>query len=104
MIPGETPKARSQWAAIESVAEKIGCNPDLTTDKRQRVKELEREVRELSRANEILRKAALGSIGQRNALIERFRRSPEAQSFPRTLVQSTSNGLDEQTRTACRPG
>lgn len=66
----------SQWAAIRSVAEKIGCSgetlrnwvrraerdaghrPGLTTDEQQRVKNLEREVRELRRANEILRKAS----------------------------------------------
>ena len=66
----------SQWATIRSVAEKLGCTtealrrwvrqaerdqgrrPGLTTDERQRLKELERENRELSRANEILRKAA----------------------------------------------
>jgi len=66
----------SQWAAITSVAEKIGCTAEtlrkwvrqverdsgrrggLTTDERKRMKELEREVRELRRANEILRKAS----------------------------------------------
>ena len=66
----------SQWGAISSIAEKIGCTPEtlrgwvrraerdsgkrpgLTTDERQRLKELEREVRELKRANEILRKAS----------------------------------------------
>jgi transposase len=66
----------SQWAAIRSIAEKIGCTtetlrnwvrraerdrgdrPGLTTDERARLKELEREVRELRRANEILRKAS----------------------------------------------
>ena len=66
----------SQWAAIRSVAEKIGCTvealrrwvrqaerdagqrPGLTTDERRRLQELEREVRELRRANEILRKAS----------------------------------------------
>src|SRR6266511_2637098 len=66
----------SQWATIRSVAEKIGCTvealrrwvrqaerdtgqrPGLTTDERQRLKELEREVRELKRANDILRKAS----------------------------------------------
>jgi transposase len=35
-----------------------GRRPGLTTDERQRLKELEREARELRRANEILRKAA----------------------------------------------
>jgi len=66
----------SQWGAIESVASKIGCaaqtlcnwvrqaERDLgkrdgpSTGEKQRVKELEREVRELRRANEILRKAS----------------------------------------------
>jgi len=66
----------SQWAAIRSVAEKIGCTsetlrhwvrqaerdtgrrPGLSTEERARLKELEREVRELRRANEILRKAS----------------------------------------------
>jgi transposase len=66
----------SQWATIRSVAEKIGCSaealrnwirqaerdrgtrPGLTTDERQKLKELEREVFELRRANEILRKAS----------------------------------------------
>jgi transposase-like protein len=66
----------SQWAAIRSVAEKIGCTAETlrnwvrqaerdhgrragpTTDERARIKELERENRELRRANEILRKAS----------------------------------------------
>ncbi len=66
----------SEWAAIESIAAKIGCTaetlrkwvrqaerdtgrrPGLSTDEKQRVKDLEREVRELRRANEILRKAS----------------------------------------------
>jgi transposase-like protein len=66
----------SQWAAIVSIAEKVGCSsealrkwvrqaerdsgqrPGLTTSERERMKELEREVRELRRANEILRKAS----------------------------------------------
>ncbi len=66
----------SQWAAIRSIAEKIGCSaealrtwlrraardagqrPGLTTDEQQRLKALERENKELRRANEILRKAS----------------------------------------------
>jgi transposase len=66
----------SQWGAICSISEKVGCTPEtlrswvrraerdsgkrpgLTTDERQRIKDLEREVRELKRANEILRKAS----------------------------------------------
>jgi len=66
----------SRWAATQSVAAKIGCTPEtlrtwinkigvdsgaqpgVTTDQAKRTKELEREVRELKRVNEILRKAA----------------------------------------------
>ena len=66
----------SQWAAMRSIAEKLGCTtealrrwvrqverdrgerPGLTTDERQRLKQLERENFELKRANEILKKAA----------------------------------------------
>ena len=66
----------SQWAAIQSVASKIGCTPEtlrkwvrqaetdqgirggIPTSERERLKELERENRELKRANEILRKAS----------------------------------------------
>ena len=66
----------SQWSAIQSIAAKIGCSgetlrnrvrqferdqgvrPGQTTDERERIKALERENRELRRANEILRKAS----------------------------------------------
>ena len=66
----------SQWAAIGSVAAKIGCTAEtlrkwvrqaerdqgrrdgMTSDDRQRLKDLERENRELKRANEILRTAS----------------------------------------------
>jgi transposase len=66
----------SQWAAIASIAAKIGCTreslrrwvrqaerdhgrrPGLPSDERERLKALERENQELRRANEILRKAS----------------------------------------------
>ena len=66
----------SQWAAIVSIAAKIGCTAQtlsnwvrqaerdqgkragLTTDDRERLQQREREVKELRQANEILRKAS----------------------------------------------
>lgn len=66
----------SRWAAAVSIAGKLGCTPEtlrkwviqaerdsgkragLTTAERDRLKQLEREVFELKRANEILRKAS----------------------------------------------
>ena len=70
---GEYP---SLWAAIESIAPKIGCVPQtlhewfkrdevdsgkregVTTSEREHIKALEREVKELRRANEILKTAS----------------------------------------------
>jgi transposase-like protein len=66
----------SRWAALKSISAKIGCTPEtlrawvnkmevdtgkkpgITSDQSERLKQLERENRELQRANEILRKAA----------------------------------------------
>ena len=76
MVFEHTPDHASQWAAITSIAEKIGCaaetlrswvrqaerdggrRPGLTTDERTRFQQLERENVELRRANEILRRAS----------------------------------------------
>jgi transposase len=73
---GARGRHESQWAAITSIAEKIGCHaetlrnwvlqaerdagqrPGLTTEERERLKQLERENFELRRANEILRLAS----------------------------------------------
>ena len=66
----------SQWKAIQSIASKLdintetlriwirraevddGLRPGLTTDERARMRELEREIKELRRANEILKAAS----------------------------------------------
>ena len=76
MVEEHREEYSSQWAAIQSIAQKIGCTaetlrkwvvqaqrdaghrPGLTTSERERLKQLERENRELRRANEILRKAS----------------------------------------------
>ena len=76
MVFDQQAQHESQWSAISSIASKIDCTREtlrtwvrraerdagkragLTTDERQRLKELERENRELKRANEILLKAS----------------------------------------------
>lgn len=48
-----------EWKATSSIAANIGCTAEaLGADKKARIKALEREVKELGRANEILRKAS----------------------------------------------
>src|SRR5215207_7876905 len=72
----------SQWSAIGSIAAKVGCTAETlrkwvrqaerdqgrragpTTDERERMKAPERENRELRQANEILRKASAGTVGE----------------------------------------
>ena len=76
MVLDHAPEHPSQWAAIRSVGEKLGIRTEslrrwvrqaerdagkrsgLTTDEHDRLKQLEREVVELRRANEILKKAS----------------------------------------------
>ena len=77
MVSEQEASHSSQWAAIESISSKIGCTPETlrrwvrqterdsgeragptTSDRGERLKALERENRELKRANEILRKAS----------------------------------------------
>ena len=76
MVQEHRGEYQSLWAAIESISAKIGCvpqtlhewvrkqevdagaRPGITSDERERVKALEREVKELRRANEILKLAS----------------------------------------------
>jgi transposase len=76
LVLEQQPTHGSQWAAIQSVAGKLGCTAEslrrwvrqaerdagtrqgVTTSESERLKQLEREVFELRRANEILRKAS----------------------------------------------
>jgi transposase-like protein len=76
LVGEQTDGEGTQWAAIRSVAAKIGCSaetlrswvrqternrgerPGLTSSEREQLKELQRENRELKKANEILRLAS----------------------------------------------
>jgi len=76
VVREHSPEHPSQWAAMLAIAPKLGCTAEtlrrwvrraerdtgqragLTTTEQQRLKELERENRELKRANEILRKSS----------------------------------------------
>ncbi len=76
LVAEKKPNNESEWAAMESIAPKLGCTtetlrrwvrdaerdagkrPGLTTNDRERLETLERENRELKRAKEILRKAS----------------------------------------------
>ena len=76
MVLEQQQEHSSQWATIQSIASKIGCTHEtlrrwvrqterdqgiragMTSDDRDRLKQLERENKELKRANEILRKAS----------------------------------------------
>jgi transposase-like protein len=76
MVLEQQTEHSSQWATIQSIASKLGCTSEtlrrwvrqaerdqgirngMTSDDRERLKKLERENRELKRANEILRKAS----------------------------------------------
>ncbi len=76
MVLDHQDEYNSQWQAVVSIAGKFGCTAETlrrwvrqveidsgrrggtTSDERTRIKDLEREVRELRRANEILRKAS----------------------------------------------
>jgi transposase len=71
LVREQTPHHSSQWAAIGAIAPKLGCTPETlrrwvreaedarpTPAEEDRLKVLERENRELRRANDILRKAS----------------------------------------------
>ena len=98
----------SQWAPITSIASKIGCNPETLRSwvrqaerdegKRpgERIKALEREVRELRQANEILRKASPQLISRRRSSTARSRSdrlhgSPHARVRGRADVQGSAD-------------
>ena len=97
---------QSEAAALTAIAGKLGCSPDSlrvwarqaqrdggerpgqTTADRARIKELERENRELRQANEILKKASVGSTGQRNGCFEPISWRLKAQCFSWPCIEA----------------
>lgn len=108
----------SEWAAITSVAGKIGCIPEtlrqwvrqaqrdsgtragLTTTERDQLKKLEREVRELKRANEILRLAS-AYFAHRDA---RLSAESVAPLSPRVRTPHFERAVLQRARRYHRPG
>jgi len=76
LVDEQMKEGKSQWAAMQSISQLLGCTaeslrrwtrrievdegkrPGLTSEERERLKALERENRELKRANEILKTAS----------------------------------------------
>ena len=76
LVDEQMKEGKSQWATMQSISQMLGCTaeslrrwtrrvevdegkrPGLTTEERERLKALERENRELKRANEILKTAS----------------------------------------------
>src|ERR1700730_14134551 len=108
MVQDQAGEHGSQWAAIAAIAPKAGRTtetlrrwvrqaerdaghrPGLTTDERQRLKDLERENRELKRANEILKKAsayfAQAELDRRVKLRKRHSRGEHRRQIELTIM------------------
>lgn len=118
LVREQLPQHASQWAAIAAIAPKLGCTtetlrrwlhedereagarPGSTRAEEDRVKALEREVKELRRTNEILRKARVDSIGQRNTpsgLLD------QRASWPRSVVPACRRTSDKKSGSAGEP-
>jgi transposase len=109
----ETASERGErFGAVTRVAGQLGIGPEslrkwvhqaevdggkrtgLTTEERARMKELERDNRELRRANEILKAAAVSSVGRRNSLGQHSRRCAVVEGLARSGVQSRGDGIE----------
>ncbi len=80
---GIGPESVRQWVRQAEIDR--GDRGGLTTEERERMKQLERENRELRRANEILKSAAVSSTGECNAASSVL--SPEVSAWPRWVAQ-----------------
>jgi len=108
MVFEHTPEYASQWAAITSISTKFGMTAEtlrtwvrqaerdaglregLTTEERERLRELERENRELKRANEILKSAAAFFGSTANRRDDRLHRRGERALRGRADLQAST--------------
>src|SRR5664280_2447459 len=89
---GIGPESLRHW--VQQAEVDRGTRAGLTTEERVRMRELERENKELRRANEILKSAAVSSVGRCNSLGQHSRRCAVVEGLARSGVQSRGDGIE----------